>query len=697
MLLFSLLFSNDVAAKEPEQVSVHSFETLGDLQAVVANHGKIIRQSDYATAGRQALRIDFLPAEWPNCTFRAPAEGWNWQQSAALAVDVTNPTDARIAFSIRIDDDPRADGSKYCLTGSGHAYPGRGPTTFLLSLGSADPMDFGMRGLPGYTGTILPGHGEIDTSHITSFQIFLHSPEVPTALVIDNLRLLPAPSLVGIVDRFGQFTGQDWPGKISSDTELAEQLVLEQAELAKSPQLPDRDSYGGWASGPKLEATGFFRTEKHRGKWWLVTPEGRLFFSLGVDCVGTYNATIIEKRESMFTWLPAEDDPLARNYRTFDGVHRGPVTRGRTFDFYQANLQRKYGQDFKRSWDVHAASRLRAWGFNTIGNWSDRSLFGLQSVPFTVPLQVGGSHARLSSGSDYWAKMHDPFDPQFAVDADKSFQVAKQFVDDPWCLGYFVDNELSWGNGTRDRSRYGLATHALAAEAEQPAKKVFVQDLRQQYKTIEKFNKAWQTQVVNWHALTNEPFEFPDLFATAMRADCARFTKRFAKQYFRVVRDTLAKHDPNHLYLGCRFSTQTSEVLAAAVEVCPVISFNIYDTSLALPQWDFTRDLDVPCMIGEFHFGALDRGMFHTGLVGADNQADRAASYQTYVRAVIDHPAFVGCHWFQFVDQPLTGRVQDGENYNIGFLTVADSPHTELVEAAKAVHAEVYRRRIAEE
>ena len=124
-----------------------------------------------------------------------------------------------------------------------------------------------------------------------------------------------------------------------------------------------------------------------------------------------------------------------------------------------------------------------------------------------------------------------------------------------------------------------------------------------------------------------------------------------------------------------------------------MVSFNIYTRGVDLPGWAFTRDLKKPCIIGEFHFGALDRGMLHTGLVGARDQNERAASYQAYVRSVIDHPTFVGCHWFQFVDQPLTGRVHDGENYNIGFLTVTDTPYPEMVAAAKAVHAEAYRRR----
>lgn len=46
------------------------------------------------------------------------------------------------------------------------------------------------------------------------------------------------------------------------------------------------------------------------------------------------------------------------------------------------------------------------------------------------------------------------------------------------------------------------------------------------------------------------------------------------------------------------------------------------------------------------------------------------------------HPAMIGTHWFQWIDQPSTGR-NDGENYNIGYLDVCDRPYTELINATK--------------
>ena len=166
--------------------------------------------------------------------------------------------------------------------------------------------------------------------------------------------------------------------------------------------------------------------------------------------------------------------------------------------------------------------------------------------------------------------------------------------------------------------------------------------------------------------------------------------KELARTYFKTVRDQLKAADPDHMYLGCRFAWRTEEAVAAAAEVCDVVSFNIYDRRVDPAKWAFLSTLNRPAIIGEFHVGALDRGMFHTGLVSASSQEERAATYAGYVRSVLDNPALVGCHWFQYVDEPLTGRSYDGENYNIGFVTVTDTPYPELVAAARAVHREAY-------
>ena len=54
-----------------------------------------------------------------------------------------------------------------------------------------------------------------------------------------------------------------------------------------------------------------------------------------------------------------------------------------------------------------------------------------------------------------------------------------------------------------------------------------------------------------------------------------------------------------------------------------------------------------------------------------------------------------GCHWFQYTDQAMTGRYFDGEAYQVGFVSVTDTPYPELVEACRETASKMYSRRAA--
>ena len=112
-----------------------------------------------------------------------------------------------------------------------------------------------------------------------------------------------------------------------------------------------------------------------------------------------------------------------------------------------------------------------------------------------------------------------------------------------------------------------------------------------------------------------------------------------------------------------------------------------------MADFQFDGGADVPLIIGEFHFGALDRGMFHTGLVPTASQQTRAEAYQQYVLGALHHPQLVGCHWFQYCDEPTTGRVYDEENYQIGFVDIADTPYAETIAASREVGERLYGKR----
>jgi hypothetical protein len=170
--------------------------------------------------------------------------------------------------------------------------------------------------------------------------------------------------------------------------------------------------------------------------------------------------------------------------------------------------------------------------------------------------------------------------------------------------------------------------------------------------------------------------------------DLTAFYRLAAETYFRGVKNAIKSVAPNQLYLGCRFAWVNQAAATAAARYCDVVSYNLYQRSVA--GFQFNGGADVPLIIGEFHFGALDRGMFHTGLVPVESQAARAEAYRNYVLGALKHPQFVGCHWFQYQDEPTTGRVYDEENYQIGFVDIADTPYSETIEASRNVGGQLY-------
>ncbi len=671
-------------AVEPGETTLVDFGA-EELPGFVVRNDVILERTPHE--GGYAAKIRFDVVNWPNVLFRAPEGEWDWSAYTGVAVSLRNPTDESVRVCMRVDN-AGADGTNHCNNATGGVPPhGRYVLSLRFNTGKAEAL-WGMRGVPG-CGPLGSGP-VIDASKITAFQVFLPQPQEEHTLLFerawlfgkggDTESLAPMP----FVDPFGQYIHGDWPGKLKRAEELGERRTSEEAQRGAHPELPGRDAYGGWAEGPQLEATGWFRTEEVDGKWWLVTPEGHLFFSVGVDCLGTWERTFIQKREDWFSWLPGEDEPDFAALLSYNrNAHSGSEIiggEGRTFSFYCANLIRKYGPEtWQADWREAAYARLKEWGFNTIGNWSQGDVLQNSPMPFVV--STGTSQAKpIEGATGYWGKMKDVYDPSFLESAEAAFGWAgKTFGNNPRCIGYFVDNELSWE---------GVSKGALNSSPRQACRNVLVKRLKEKYTTLEALNEAWETDAADWDSLRQ-----PSMPNSTVKADLDAFLYDFARCYFETIKRAGRAQMPHQLYLGCRFSTAPEPAVRAAAEVCDVVSYNLYYRRIPQDRWVGEEDLNAPIIIGEFHFGALDRGMFHTGLVATADQEERAAHYARYVRSVADHPAFVGCHWFQFIDEPNTGRWFDGENYNIGFLDVTDTPYPELVAAAKQVHAKIYERR----
>lgn len=634
----------------------------------------------------QGVMVEFAASDWPNVFFHAPESGWDWSGYVGIGIDVRNLSDESVEVAMRLDN-AGADGVNNCNSLRTTLFPQQRLEFCMWFKREGNSVFWGMRGLPG---TIKFGDGKpLDLKAVTGFQFFLPHPRKTHVLQIERVYLFGTEDSVmcqvklPFVDRFGQYKHAHWPGKLLCESEFATRRREEAQNEDQCSESDVFDSFRGWKSGPKRKASGWFRTEQVDGKWWLVTPTGSLFLSLGINCIGTWERTFVEKRESWFEWLPSQEDLLfGPIFHKVQGAHSmaEPVGgAGLTFSFYCANLIRKYGSDWESEWRTHTYSRLCSWGFTTIGNWSQEDVLQNSIIPFIVSAGVSNVPP-IESAKGYWSKMMDVYDTAFPVEVDRTLKhITSVYSTNPLCIGYFVDNELAWE---------GVIEGVLTASPVQPARQALLKLLRERYETVEQLNAAWETGFHEWNAVS---IQTP--MNDRMRKDMDNYLYVFALRYFSIIRETLKRYAPNQLYLGCRFSTAPEAVVRACGDIADVISFNLYYNELPKEFYANNKLPDKPILVGEFHFGALDRGMFHTGLVATRDQNDRAIRYKNYVKSILEHPSFVGCHWFQYIDEPITGRWYDGENYNIGFVDVTDTPYPELVESAKEIHHQAYTLR----
>ncbi len=291
--------------------------------------------------------------QWPGITIPAPKGKWDLSAFARLTMTVTNTGSDPVTVTCRVDssgvDDAKTRVSDHIELKPGETNSLDVTLTPRLPAALNDKL-FGMRGYPGG----MSKDKGLDTHQINQLLIFVDKPKQNHSFQVADIRpagravtatwiSMDADQFFPMIDELGQFIHGEWPGKTHSLSELTQTVASEDADHASHPGPDDWNQYGGWHGGPQLEATGFFRVSKVDGKWWLVDPEGRLFWSHGVDCVGHRQGPRRSRiANSTSRDLPANDSPLADFLRTrILGTARllqGQRVSYRTFCFHGANL-----------------------------------------------------------------------------------------------------------------------------------------------------------------------------------------------------------------------------------------------------------------------------------------------------------------------------------------------------------------------
>ena len=341
-------------------------------------------------------------------------------------------------------------------------------------------------------------------------------------------------------------------------------------------------------------------------------------------------------------------------------------------------MLRKYGN--LEAWRDRVIERFQTVGYNTFGNWSDELMMAQRLVPHTRALssRVG---PRLKKGN-----LPNIYHPEWEIKLAEHFnEMAAPNKDNPWLLGYFVDNEMGWG---------GLPRNVLLADKGDPIRVEFASFMSTYFEqNIAQACAELQTEAETFEALADA---VDDSLPTGEQqpAVLAAFAGHYAEGYFATVNRLLKEADPNHLYLGCRFVRRkpADNICAAAGRHCDVVTVNCYSLIPSREEFgEWFKATGRPIQIGEHHLPLRSIRQLQP-LYPAFTSEERRDCYEEFLNVWMDQPYSLGAHWFQHADQNATGRPLDGENQTVGFVDIADRPHPELVDAAMAATRAMYHR-----
>ena len=478
-----------------------------------------------------------------------------------------------------------------------------------------------------------------------------------------------------LADELGQWVSKEWEGKTTSDAFLGTWLTVA-LEKDVGATYPKAWCERGGTTATTFKATGFFRTHNDGKRWWLVDPEGHGFYSLGLDGVRPGEVgVIVPGTEPLLGPLPSERGPLGLAFQA-------PGSSGlEGYSFGLANLIRSFGPAWRDDWTAMTHSRLLAWRFNTIGSGSDPRFQREVGLPWVLEMPPYPTTETL-----LYRDMPDVYSEEFREATRRWARHLAAFGDDPGLVGYFMANEPKWAFGASN-----LAAEMLEAHPGTETRKALAHWLRTRYKNdAADWSVAWGLGLTSFDDVLDQIVPGAADRSETAKQDLWDFSKEMVRAWAGIPGLACNEVDSNHLNLGMRYASLSSELLYEAVGVFDVFSISADGMEAPLEQIaEISARTRRPVLLGRFHFGALDRGLPSAGRRVVASQRERGIAYRRYVETAAAHPDVVGTHYSGLNDQELLGDV-DGENDQIGFIDVCHRPYPEIVESATRSHEAIY-------
>jgi len=387
---------------------------------------------------------------------------------------------------------------------------------------------------------------------------------------------------------------------------------------------------------------GFWRIARTQdGVWWFLSPQNKTEFLNGVTTV-----------------TPAL---------------RGRDARGPSFVSHDWD-----GSDTDASlfrWAGQTLARVRSVGFKSLGAWCNPVLHR-GDMPMTRDLNVW-------QWVPYGARL---FSREWQSEAEAAIrEQALSMWPNRNLIGYYTDNELNW-----EEQAIGPRVYFDQLPTDDPNRQEVLRVIRDIWPTLTEFNHDWQTSFRDWSELERHP-KLPVGAQAGYERLADKWLYHFSRAYFRITTTLIHKYDPNHLILGCRYRGWVPpQVSRGARGYTDAQSLNYYAADGLLDADTFrsiTEESGQPLIISEYSFHALDgrsgdRNLVHFPALVQDQSA-RAQGYRSMTARLARVPYVIGADWFQWMDEPPSGRLSDGEDANMGIVDVRDRPYESLVEAVR--------------
>ncbi|MGD0200583.1 MAG: hypothetical protein ABSD27_07530 [Bryobacteraceae bacterium] len=494
------------------------------------------------------------------------------------------------------------------------------------------------------------------------------------------------------IDRYGQSVYADWSGKIRSDDDLQSAAATEQAKLQDwSATLPVQfDPYGGLLGAWSDPGPAFFRVVEKNGMWWLVTPLGNPVFYIGLDTAPALNwdRTPVTGRESMFTQPLPPRDPLNTppSLRVWGINSWGQNDGTEDVSFNTVNMRTKYGAEWDAVETDLTLRRMQAWGFSGFGKWAGDA--GNRPI---IPVLGRGDVPNL-------VRHPDVFDPAVQVDFWNSLsnQISAR-VNDPLVVGWSLGNEFDeivTAQETSDILKLGAGVAAKRALVDEALASIYANDVGR--------------MAVAWGVTASTTSGLYAAVPSPPPADIEHLRQFLARRYYGFIYGTVKQLDPNHLYFGFWIVPgwwENEDDWRLIAPYCDAIGYDRYAEAFVDPVLDrLMRETGKPVLLGEFSFPAhynLMRGFRPYAAVSVTDDAASGDMYAKWLSEASRNPYVVGVGWFQYRDEPVSGRgpgqgpdLVYGEDYAFGLVDVGDRPKYDLVERVRTADFAAARTRL---